>query len=459
MIIIDIKGAALGASISLDGLRARLLVGRRHELNRFKGEIFMESNRRRRFLLIAMFAVFGLVAAACGDADDGVSASDEPAAEEPAAEEPAIEAPTLKVGSICATTGPIAPGIANDCDMIDAMFQWFNDNPDVTGGYTFEHIKGDDGFVDAARGSALVKEFIEADGVDFIFAIMAPFTCAAVTDFVDDAGVPTFCAGANDADYGHEMVFVNSPSVLKVSSRAAAQYLVTELGHTRIASIEQDLPNYNQALDEFERVVTELGGEVVSRIKIAGDETDYTGAVVNTRDANPDSVYSLLLPNGVSAWYQSAIIVDYKPVLLQGPTGDSVRIPTEVPDGFALPFEAIVTLAPPDLGTEFYDIKFTYYPDSPVGVGISSRAIYQTSLGIAQALNNLGPDYSQAGFIEALNAGTYDSRGITPPWQFTHDLQVLPFEDYWMERYNVDTGVFESILSIHDDFAASEDFG
>jgi D-xylose transport system substrate-binding protein len=47
-------------------------------------------------LLIALLAVFGMVAASCGSDDDGDTATEEPAAEEPAAEEPAAEEPAAE---------------------------------------------------------------------------------------------------------------------------------------------------------------------------------------------------------------------------------------------------------------------------------------------------------------------------------------------------------------------------
>lgn len=146
--------------------------------------------------VIAALAVTGLVVTACGDSLDETS-SETPAASESAAasaaettEESAVTG-TLKIGFVSPQTGPLAGFGEADQYVIDAMTEYFAENPIVAGGNTYAvEIIAKDAQSDSKRAGEVAAELINSDGVDLILAEGTPDIVNPVADQCEANATP-----------------------------------------------------------------------------------------------------------------------------------------------------------------------------------------------------------------------------------------------------------------------------
>ena len=146
--------------------------------------------------VIAALAVTGLVVTACGDSLDETS-SETPAASESAAasaaettEESAVTG-TLKIGFVSPQTGPLAGFGEADQYVIDAMTEYFAENPVVAGGNTYAvEIIAKDAQSDSKRAGEVAAELINSDGVDLILAEGTPDIVNPVADQCEANATP-----------------------------------------------------------------------------------------------------------------------------------------------------------------------------------------------------------------------------------------------------------------------------
>lgn len=138
-------------------------------------------------------AVVALVATACGDSLDETSSETTAAASESAAETGSESATTgtLKIGYVSPQTGPLAGFGEADNYVIEAMTQYFAENPIVAGDNVYAvEILVKDAQSDSKRAGEVAAELINSDGVDIILAGGTPDIVNPVADQCEANATP-----------------------------------------------------------------------------------------------------------------------------------------------------------------------------------------------------------------------------------------------------------------------------
>lgn len=142
---------------------------------------------------LSALAVVALVATACSGSLDETSSETTTAASESAAETSSESATTgtLKIGFVSPQTGPLAGFGEADNFVIDAMTQYFADNPIVAGDNVYDvEILVRDAQSDSKRAGEVAAELINSDGVDIILAGGTPDIVNPVADQCEANATP-----------------------------------------------------------------------------------------------------------------------------------------------------------------------------------------------------------------------------------------------------------------------------
>lgn len=142
---------------------------------------------------LSALAVVALVATACSGSLDETSSETTTAASESAAEtgSEAATTGTLKIGFVSPQTGPLAGFGEADNFVIDAMSQYFADNPIVAGDNVYDvEILVRDAQSDSKRAGEVAAELINSDGVDIILAGGTPDIVNPVADQCEANATP-----------------------------------------------------------------------------------------------------------------------------------------------------------------------------------------------------------------------------------------------------------------------------
>lgn len=332
----------------------------------------------------------------------------------------------IKIGLMCALSGPLANAIKYGCYATQAVFKEVN----AAGGINGRKIKvilRDDQF-NGPKGQAVIHQLVEEDKVFLIDGAASPFGMVLSGNYLDQKKVPAFAPGVFLAEYGHPSVFVNLPPTIIAGAHLAGPYLAKQIGAKRIGLITHSEAEWDKSADEFSYAVKQSGGEVVSVQRAAQDEVAYNALVLNMQAARPDAVYVNLLPDGVLKWYLAAKQVGYKPkTTLNAPTGEDHLIPDGIGGDFAYPYIAVSCLDPPQPGTarmdRFLSIVKKHYPNEDWrSLGTGTRQMYAIALVIPEALRLLGPQLSRQRFIEGMHSRAWDTDGMNLPlsWEPTH---------------------------------------
>ena len=357
-------------------------------------------------------------------AASGVPAVPGPVAARNANPEEGFTDSEIKIGLMCALSGPFASVTKLGCYASQAIFKEVN----ATGGINGRQLKviiRDDQFA-GPQGQTVIRKFIDEDKVFLIDGGASPFGMVLTANYIDEKKVPAFSPGVFLAEYGHPYIFVNLPPTVIAGGHLAGPYLVKEFGAKRIGLVTHSEAEWVKAGEEFKFAVEQSGGQVVSVQKAAMDDRAYNALVLNMQRDNPDAVYLNLMPDGIIKWYLAAKQVNYKPKILNPPTGEAELVPDGVGD-FAYPYITTTCLDPPLAGTprgqRFLSIVTKYYPNEDWKIiSTGTRQLYAIALLIPEALRATGAQLSRQKFMDTMHSRAWETDGVNPPlrWEPTH---------------------------------------
>jgi branched-chain amino acid transport system substrate-binding protein len=330
----------------------------------------------------------------------------------------------IKIGLMCALSGPFASVTKLGCYASQAIFKEINATGGINGRKLTVIIR-DDQFA-GPQGQTVIRQFIDQDKVFLIDGGASPFGMVLTANYIDEKKVPAFSPGVFLSEYGHPYVFVNLPPTVIAGGHLAGPYLVKEFGAKRIGLVTHSEAEWVKGADEFKFAVEQSGGQVVSVQKAAMDDRAYNALVLNMQRDNPDAVYLNLMPDGIIKWYLAAKQVNYKPKILNPPTGEAELVPDGVGD-FAYPYITTTCLDPPLAGTprgqRFLSIVTKYYPNEDWKIiSTGTRQLYAIARLIPDALRATGADLSRQKFMDTMHSRAWDTDGMNPPlrWEPTH---------------------------------------
>lgn len=268
----------------------------------------------RRFAVL--FAVFALLATACGGDDDpDLEASPSPAEETAGEETEGGEDCTLdepvKIVGLAETTGEGAqavPYYANGWEMgVEAV----NEAGGICGqDVEFERLPVSP--TDSAAAKNAFLQAVDADA-DMILGIPSTAPLVALGPDIVSAGIPTigFASPPNvflgaEGTVGGENLFLIRPRNAGVGA-VQAEYMVETLGKKKIGLVCVNQTFGEQGCAAAEPAIEDAGGEIVARETHDVTATNLTSQVLALKNAGAEGIVAFTFPNtGVTLFNQMA---------------------------------------------------------------------------------------------------------------------------------------------------------
>ena len=229
------------------------------------------------FPLVAALAALTLIAAACGDDDGGGDGNG-------VAEG---ETCTWVIGTMGALSGDFASIGQPIFNGIEFGVNEINETGDLA---CQLEIQSEDSQGNPEQAPQLVQSLVENEE---LVGVVGPYFSGetlAVGDIFNDAGVAFLCPSCtnetiDDQDWD---TFFRAVADDEVQGEQAGVYISEALGAETVA-IVHDNQDYSKGLAE--RVAEQLGDAATSPIIISPEETDYSAAVAEVRQAGADVVF------------------------------------------------------------------------------------------------------------------------------------------------------------------------
>ncbi len=234
--------------------------------------------------LLAVLLGLSILAAACGDDDDEAESSDEGSGGGGG------QCPDgMKIGFFGALTGDAANlgiNIKNGAEL--AIDQWNEDNPDCE--ITLEDF---DSQGDPAQAPALAQQAVEDDNIVAMVGPAFSGESRQANPLFDEAGLPIVTASATAVDLSEQgwTIFHRALANDGAQGPAVANYILNELGATKVAVID-DASEYGKGLaDIVNTTLADGGAEVVATDSIDPTADDYSSTVNKVQAAAPEVVF------------------------------------------------------------------------------------------------------------------------------------------------------------------------
>lgn len=273
-------------------------------------------NQRRR-TGIALLAVFGFVAAACGSDSDTTSttaapsATSEPSATSPAPETTAAaEAPETTAGAPSDTTAtgegepatgsPIVVGtvgtdqsdavsLAQMADGLEAFADYINANGGL-GGHVLQVNRCNDQLT-PEQNQACARKHVDDKSVIAIAGSTSPLNGTTAVPIFAEAGLAYICGAALDTpEFAGATSFCTSSGALGGFVNLL-DYLINKDGKVKFGFIGQDAANSRGLVELLKGITTALGGEWVSSVFTAAGAPDFTPGLTEVSSATPDVIF------------------------------------------------------------------------------------------------------------------------------------------------------------------------
>lgn len=374
----------------------------------------------KRFLATVLAATMALTAlAGCGGMKEPAQTPAAPSEssgtktetpEAPKGDTTGVTDTTVKVGGFAAQSGPVAPIGISVRKGFEAYIKYVNDAGGVHG-RKIEIVNVIDEQFDAAKGLAATRQLVDSDKVFAMAPVLGTPGVLASMDYWVETGVPVVYPMTGLEQTAHpakENVFAVQPNNLDEAA-VLAQYVVKELGKTKIAVLWQNSDMGKQGLNGIKEHVKTLGAEIVYEAPHEAKAVDFATPVLNAKAKGAEAVviYTTLaetvgvLKEMAKQGYDAVPITSYV-------NADPVNLP-------ALAGEAAIGLiaggwvpvadpTDPDI-QKFYEIYGTYIKGADGKAEIPNA--YSTSGFIAgellvKGLQDAGKDLTREGFIKAL---------------------------------------------------------
>ncbi len=337
----------------------------------------------------------------------------------PAPKVPGVTADTIRLGMICALSGPVSTIGKPLARGMEAYFRWVNDQGGIHG-RKIQLIIEDDQY-NPANTIAAAKKLVEQDEV---FAIVRPLgtaTTAAILEYTIEKGVPVVGVASGSSLWSKpfkKTVFGIQPTY-ELEGRLMAKYAVEELKVKRVAVFYQNDAFGKEGAESFVAALRARGIEPVAMVPYETAERDFSAHALKLQQANPDLVfvYAIQVPAASllkeaqkigfrPKWLMTYVLADPILLALAGDAAEGVYAGAWLVDPANAPEAA-----------KYREVLAKYFPDeNPGGYSISSYAVAEI---IVEALKRAGPDLTREKFIAALESLKDFTTGLTPPFSYS----------------------------------------
>jgi ABC-type branched-subunit amino acid transport system substrate-binding protein len=213
-------------------------------------------------------------------------------------------------------SGPFSGGLSllgqSVRDGVEVAFAEINEQGGV-GGRKLQFIAEDDGY-EPMRTIASARKLVEQDKVVALLAVTGTAPSAALLPFVTESKTPMLFPYA----FSHSLttplkrdVFTTLPEV-RVQMMVLANYILTELKHTKVAAIYQ---NDDFGQDAVAGLDERFGRDKVPLTKLPFDRgtTNFSGVVAQAKEAGVQHVVFLGIPKDAALVMREANNLGWKP--------------------------------------------------------------------------------------------------------------------------------------------------
>jgi peptide/nickel transport system substrate-binding protein len=340
----------------------------------------------KRFMLIALILLIGVVMTACGGGAAPVPEQDAPAQEtseeavdttEETMEEPAEEAvagctdplgcvtvepgDAIRIAAAMVVAGPNAVlGLDEKYGADVAILE-----RGEVAGHPVELVVEDSG-CSAEGGQTAATKLASDSSIVGILGHTCSSSCTPASQIYNDAGLvmisPSCTAPALTAPDSHVPSFLRVAPNDKVQGRVMAEYAFNELGVRKAATIHDGSPYAEQLQQVFADTFVELGGEITAQEAVNVGDTDMRPVLTSIAAGAPDMIYyPVFIAEGGFLTAQAKEISGLEETILAGAEGmkaaDFIEVAGEAAEG--------MYLSGPDLnfGGDRYDQFMASYMD------------------------------------------------------------------------------------------------
>jgi branched-chain amino acid transport system substrate-binding protein len=253
----------------------------------------MKNKRSLRFL--AVFGVFSLIVAACGDGGVEFEAGELGAVTVEAGE-------AIQIRSLNAISGEVAfLGIPNE----NAVRMAVEDYGQI-GGHDVEVGTGLDDLCAAEGGQQAAQTIVADEQVVGVIGTSCSGAAAAASPVISEAGLAMISAsntspsltsdleGTAGADY-YEGYYRTAHNDL-FQGQAAANFVFNNLSLTKVALIHDGDPYTNGLTTAFENAYIELGGEITVHTAVTVGQTDMVPVLTEVAATGPELIFMPIFP-------------------------------------------------------------------------------------------------------------------------------------------------------------------
>ncbi len=319
---------------------------------------------------------------------------------------PAIAQDAVKVGM----SGPFSGGLSllgqSVRDGVEVAFAEINEQGGV-GGRKLQFIAEDDGY-EPMRTIASARKLVEQDNVVALLAVTGTAPSAALLPFVTESKTPMLFP----YDFSHSLttplkrdVFTTLPEV-RVQMMVLANYILTELKHTKVAAIYQ---NDDFGQDAVAGLDERFGRDKIPLIKLPFDRgtTNFSGVVAQAKEAGVQHVVFLGIPKDAALVMREANNLGWKQ--LAGPLAEGAI--------------AIAVMEPLDSDKPavkaFIAAQSKYKPNTkPTTYSMHG---YQSGKILAEVLKRSGGKTDEPSIVSALESLKAFDTGLMAPISFSTD--------------------------------------
>lgn len=203
-------------------------------------------------------------------------------------------AETIKVGVIAPFSGPFA---IYGKQFQEAVQVYVAQHGTAAGEHEIEWIWKDSGGPDPDQARALAQELLIRDQVDYLAGFTFTPNALAVAPLIEQSQTPTVIFNAATSSINRESgFFLRTSYTLWQVTEPLAQWAWDE----GIRTVSTTVADYGPGIDAENAFVASfeaLGGQVVDKVRMPLNTTDFTPFLQRVRETAPDAVYAFL-PGG-----------------------------------------------------------------------------------------------------------------------------------------------------------------
>ncbi|MEM9891348.1 MAG: substrate-binding protein [Actinomycetota bacterium] len=283
-----------------------------------------DTRGRRRHpgrLLLALLAVLGLLAAACGaddestapedatetgaaETEDATSADDDDAdADVDDGAAPATDEP-VRIGILFSNSGPggvFGPPVANIAELIE-------EDLNATGGINgrpVETFLADDA-TDPEVGRQAMEQLLDSDEVDVVLGTHSSATREAARPLAEEAGVPYIYAALYEGGECSAVMF-NTGEVPSQQLEPTIPWVMDETGGTRWFLLGNDYVWPRRSFELARQYIEAAGGEVVGEEYVPLGTQDFSSVAQQIAGADADLIFPALVGGDAIAFETQAV--------------------------------------------------------------------------------------------------------------------------------------------------------